>query len=63
MALRLGWHPSKVTNIEKGKARASEIDLAYGLSEGRCRGKGADHHNDREEHYAVHGRSPRNCDI
>ncbi len=32
MAMRLGWHPSKVTNIEKGKARASEIDLVQYLT-------------------------------
>lgn len=32
MAARLGWHPSKVTNIEKGKARASEIDLVQYLT-------------------------------
>jgi Domain of unknown function (DUF5753)/Helix-turn-helix domain len=32
MAMRLGWHPSKVTNIEKGKARASEIDLVQFLT-------------------------------
>ncbi|WP_330270278.1 helix-turn-helix transcriptional regulator [Lentzea sp. NBC_00516] len=32
MAVRLGWHPSKVTNIEKGKARASEIDLVQFLT-------------------------------
>jgi hypothetical protein len=32
MATRLGWHPSKVTNIEKGKARASEIDLVQYLT-------------------------------
>ncbi|WP_394613064.1 helix-turn-helix domain-containing protein [Lentzea sp. JNUCC 0626] len=32
LALRLGWHPSKVTNIEKGKARASEIDLVQYLT-------------------------------
>jgi hypothetical protein len=30
--MRLGWHPSKVTNIEKGKARASEIDLVQFLT-------------------------------
>lgn len=27
-AIKLGWDPSKVTNIERGRARASEIDLA-----------------------------------
>jgi Domain of unknown function (DUF5753)/Helix-turn-helix domain len=32
MAMKLGWHPSKVTNIEKGKARASEIDLVQYLT-------------------------------
>ncbi|MFD9700619.1 helix-turn-helix domain-containing protein [Lentzea sp. NPDC059081] len=28
MAAQLGWDPSKVSNIENGKARASDIDLA-----------------------------------
>ncbi|MET9225255.1 helix-turn-helix transcriptional regulator [Lentzea sp. NPDC003310] len=28
MAAQLGWDPSKVSNIETGKARATEIDLA-----------------------------------
>ncbi|WP_434448839.1 helix-turn-helix domain-containing protein [Lentzea sp. E54] len=32
LAVQLGWHPSKVTNIEKGKARASEIDLVQYLT-------------------------------
>ncbi|MFS8103807.1 helix-turn-helix transcriptional regulator [Lentzea alba] len=32
MAIKLGWDPSKVTNIEKGKARASEIDLVQFLT-------------------------------
>ncbi|WP_158102608.1 helix-turn-helix domain-containing protein [Lentzea kentuckyensis] len=32
MAAQLGWDPSKVSNIETGKARASEIDLAQYLS-------------------------------
>ncbi|MEV6236500.1 helix-turn-helix transcriptional regulator [Lentzea sp. NPDC051838] len=31
-ALQLGWDPSKVSNIENGKARASEIDLAQYLT-------------------------------
>ncbi|RDI22294.1 helix-turn-helix protein [Lentzea flaviverrucosa] len=28
MAVQLGWDPSKVSNIETGKARATEVDLA-----------------------------------
>lgn len=28
LAVKLGWDPSKVSNIEHGRARASEIDLA-----------------------------------
>ncbi|KJK51781.1 hypothetical protein UK23_05560 [Lentzea aerocolonigenes] len=28
MAVHLGWDPSKVSNIERGKARATEVDLA-----------------------------------
>jgi hypothetical protein len=28
MAIHLGWDPSKVSNIEHGKARATEVDLA-----------------------------------
>lgn len=28
LAIKLGWDPSKVSNIEHGRARASEIDLA-----------------------------------
>ncbi|MFI6100143.1 helix-turn-helix domain-containing protein [Lentzea sp. NPDC051213] len=31
LAIRLGWDPSKVSNIEHGKARASEIDLVQFL--------------------------------
>ncbi|MET9633862.1 helix-turn-helix transcriptional regulator [Lentzea sp. NPDC006480] len=31
-AIQLGWDPSKVSNIENGKARASEIDLAQYLT-------------------------------
>ena len=31
-AIRLGWDPSKVSNIEKGKARPSEIDLVQFLT-------------------------------
>lgn len=31
-AIQLGWDPSKVSNIEHGKARASEIDLAQYLT-------------------------------
>ncbi|HUQ61767.1 helix-turn-helix transcriptional regulator [Lentzea sp.] len=32
MAAQLGWDPSKVSNIENGKARASDIDLAQYLA-------------------------------
>jgi transcriptional regulator with XRE-family HTH domain len=32
MAVQLGWDPSKVSNIETGKARASEVDLAQYLA-------------------------------
>ncbi|SDG24309.1 Helix-turn-helix domain-containing protein [Lentzea fradiae] len=32
MAIHLGWDPSKVSNIENGKARASEIDLVQFLA-------------------------------
>ncbi|GHH60111.1 helix-turn-helix domain-containing protein [Lentzea cavernae] len=32
MAVRLGWDPSKMSNIERGKARASEIDLVQFLT-------------------------------
>ncbi|WP_434446165.1 helix-turn-helix domain-containing protein [Lentzea sp. E54] len=32
MAAQLGWDPSKVSNIETGKARASDIDLAQYLA-------------------------------
>ncbi|MFD9702063.1 helix-turn-helix domain-containing protein [Lentzea sp. NPDC059081] len=32
LALKLGWDPSKVSTIEHGKARASEIDLVQYLS-------------------------------
>jgi hypothetical protein len=32
LAIQLGWDPSKVSNIEHGKIRASEIDLAQYLS-------------------------------
>lgn len=32
MAAQLGWDPSKVSNIETGKARASEVDLAQYLA-------------------------------
>jgi transcriptional regulator with XRE-family HTH domain len=39
MAVRLGWDPSKMSNIERGKARASEIDLVQFLT--AC-GKDAD---------------------
>jgi hypothetical protein len=32
MAAQLGWDPSKVSNIETGKARASDVDLAQYLA-------------------------------
>jgi transcriptional regulator with XRE-family HTH domain len=32
LAVKLGWDPSKVSNIEHGRARASEIDLAQLLT-------------------------------
>ncbi|MFS8104382.1 helix-turn-helix transcriptional regulator [Lentzea alba] len=32
MAVQLGWDPSKVSNIENGKARASDVDLAQYLA-------------------------------
>ena len=32
MAVQLGWDPSKVSNIETGKARASDVDLAQYLA-------------------------------
>lgn len=32
MAIRLGWDPSKMSTIERGKARASEIDLIQFLT-------------------------------
>ncbi|MFD4670021.1 helix-turn-helix domain-containing protein [Lentzea sp. NPDC058450] len=50
MAQRLGWHPSKVTNIEKGKARASEIDLVQFLT--MC-GKDIDFFEDFRRRYAT----------
>ncbi|GAA3670315.1 helix-turn-helix protein [Lentzea atacamensis] len=42
-AILLGWDPSKVSNIEHGKARASEIDLVQYLT--AC-GKDIDYFND-----------------
>lgn len=32
LAIQLGWDPSKVSNVEHGKVRASEIDLAQYLT-------------------------------
>ncbi|HEX7303742.1 helix-turn-helix transcriptional regulator, partial [Lentzea sp.] len=32
LAVQLGWDPSKVSNIEHGRARASEIDLVQYLT-------------------------------
>ncbi|SDK26554.1 Helix-turn-helix domain-containing protein [Lentzea albidocapillata subsp. violacea] len=40
MAIRLGWDPSKMSTIEHGKARASEVDLVQFLT--AC-GKDADY--------------------
>ncbi|MEV6241154.1 helix-turn-helix transcriptional regulator [Lentzea sp. NPDC051838] len=48
MAARLGWHASKVTNVEKGKARASEIDLVQYLT--MC-GKDIDYFEDFRRQY------------
>lgn len=47
-AEQLGWDPSKLSNIEKGKARASEIDLAQFLAV--C-GRDADYINAFRDNY------------
>lgn len=47
-AEQLGWDPSKLSNIEKGKARASEIDLVQYLTV--C-GRDADYFNAFRERY------------
>jgi transcriptional regulator with XRE-family HTH domain len=48
MAAQLGWDPSKVSNIENGKARASEVDLAQYLA--TC-GKDLDFFNEFRHRY------------
>jgi len=48
MAVQLGWDPSKVSNIETGKARATEIDLAQYLA--TC-GKDLDYLQDFSNRY------------
>jgi hypothetical protein len=48
LAEKLGWDPSKVSTVEHGKARASEIDLIQYLS--MC-GKDIDYVNDFRRRY------------
>ncbi|PWK80951.1 helix-turn-helix protein [Lentzea atacamensis] len=48
LAVRLGWDPSKVSNIEHGKARPSEIDLVQYLT--MC-GKDIDFFEDFKRRY------------
>ncbi|WP_394616990.1 helix-turn-helix domain-containing protein [Lentzea sp. JNUCC 0626] len=48
MAERLGWDPSKVSTVENGRARASEVDLIQYLS--MC-GKDIDFINDFRRRY------------
>ncbi|SDP96169.1 helix-turn-helix domain-containing protein, partial [Lentzea jiangxiensis] len=48
LAVKLGWDPSKVSTVEHGKARASEIDLIQYLS--MC-GKDIDFVNDFKRRY------------
>lgn len=48
LAIKLGWDPSKVSNIEHGKARASEIDLVQLLT--MC-GKDIDYFEDFRRRY------------
>ncbi|WP_112263199.1 helix-turn-helix domain-containing protein [Lentzea terrae] len=48
LAKKLGWDPSKISTIEHGKARASEIDLIQFLS--MC-GKDIDYVNDFKRRY------------
>lgn len=47
-AIQLGWDPSKVSNIEHGKAKASEIDLVQFLT--AC-GKDLDYLNEFKRRY------------
>ncbi|MET9229598.1 helix-turn-helix transcriptional regulator [Lentzea sp. NPDC003310] len=48
LAVKLGWDPSKISTIEHGKARASEVDLIQYLS--MC-GKDIDYINDFKRRY------------
>jgi len=48
LAKKLGWDPSKISTIEHGKARASEVDLIQYLS--MC-GKDIDYVNDFRRRY------------
>ncbi|MDT7786437.1 MAG: hypothetical protein QOF58_4856 [Pseudonocardiales bacterium] len=48
LAIQLGWDPSKVSNIEHGKARPSEIDLVQLLT--MC-GKDTDYFEDFKRRY------------
>ncbi|SMD17691.1 helix-turn-helix domain-containing protein [Lentzea albidocapillata] len=48
LAVKLGWDPSKISTIEHGKARASEVDLIQFLS--MC-GKDIDFLNDFKRRY------------
>ncbi|HEX8865936.1 MAG TPA: helix-turn-helix transcriptional regulator [Lentzea sp.] len=48
LAVNLGWDPSKISNIEHGKARASEIDLVQILT--AC-GKDIDYFEDFRRRY------------
>jgi transcriptional regulator with XRE-family HTH domain len=48
MAVQLGWDPSKVSNIETGKARPTEVDLAQYLA--TC-GKGIEFLQDFADRY------------
>ncbi|MET9632537.1 helix-turn-helix transcriptional regulator, partial [Lentzea sp. NPDC006480] len=48
LAIKLGWDPSKVSTIEHGKARASEIDLVQYLS--MC-GKDIDFYEEFKQRY------------
>ncbi|GAA3686716.1 helix-turn-helix protein [Lentzea atacamensis] len=48
LAVNLGWDPSKVSNIEHGKVRASEIDLVQFLT--AC-GKDIDYFEDFRQRY------------
>ncbi|SFR24699.1 Helix-turn-helix domain-containing protein [Lentzea waywayandensis] len=48
MAVKLGWDPSKVSTVEHGRARASEVDIIQYLS--MC-GKDIDYINDFKRRY------------